>query len=127
MNDIPEQAAMGWDKRRRTSYDTPRTRMRDVLPAIAAALALALANLAFGAVQPIAALTLSAGITAIAIVMLALAGPRGMTPGMLIRASPALSPAPALHLPCCSQRAACGPSAISRLAAAPRSQPAGAR
>jgi hypothetical protein len=87
MNDIPEQAAMGWDKRRRTSYDNPRTRMRDVLPAIAAALALALANLAFGAVQPIAALTLSAGITAIAIVMLALAGPRGMTPGMLIGAA----------------------------------------
>ena len=87
MNDIPEQAAMGWDKRRRTSYDHPRTRMRDVLPPIAAALALALANLAFGAVQPIAALTLSAGITIIAIAVLAFAGPRRMTPGMFIGAA----------------------------------------
>lgn len=87
MNDIPEQAAMGWDKRRRASYDHPRTRMRDVLPPIAAALALALANLAFGAVQPIAALTLSAGITTIAIAMLAFAGPRRMTPGIFIGAA----------------------------------------
>lgn len=87
MNEIPAQAAMGWDKRRRASYDQPRTRLRDVLPAIAAAVALALANLAFGAVQPIAALTLSAGITAIAIASLAVAGPRGMTPGMLIGAA----------------------------------------
>ena len=51
--EIPEQAAMGWDKRRRGASEQPRVRMRDVLPAIAAALALALANLAFGAVQPI--------------------------------------------------------------------------
>lgn len=87
MNDVPEQAAMGWDKRRRASYDRPRARMRDVLPAIAAALTLALANLAFGAVQPIAALTLSAGITAIAVATLAFAGPRGMTPGMVIGAA----------------------------------------
>lgn len=87
MNDVPEQAAMGWDKRRRASYDQPRARMRDVLPAIAAALTLALANLAFGAVQPIAALTLSAGITAIAVATLAFAGPRGMTPGMVIGAA----------------------------------------
>jgi O-antigen ligase len=86
MNDIPAQAEMGWDKRRRASYSQPRTRLRDVLPAIAAALALALANLAFGAVQPIAALTISAGITVIAIAALAVAGPRGMTPSMLIGA-----------------------------------------
>lgn len=87
MNDIPAQAAMGWDKRRRASQDLPRTRLRDVLPAIAAALAITLANLAFGAVQPIAALTLSAGITVIAIASLAVAGPRGMTPGMLVGAA----------------------------------------
>ena len=84
MNDIPAQAAMGWDKRRRMSVEQPRTRLRDVLPAIAAALAITLANLAFGAVQPIAALTLSATITLIAVASLAIAGPRGMTPGMLI-------------------------------------------
>lgn len=87
MTDIPAQAAMGWDKRHRTSYDQPRTRMRDVLPAIAAALVLALANLAFGAVQPIAALTLSAAITVIAVAALAFAGPRTLTPGMLIGAT----------------------------------------
>ncbi len=87
MNDIPAQAAMGWDKRRRTLPDQPRARLRDVLPAIAAALAIALANLAFGAVQPIAALMLSVGITVIAIASLAVAGPRSMTPGMLIGAA----------------------------------------
>lgn len=92
MTDTPAQAAMsqapmGWDKRRRTSYDQPRTRMRDVLPAIAAALLLTLANLAFGAVQPLAALTLSAGITVIAVMSLAFAGPRTLTPGMLIGAA----------------------------------------
>lgn len=92
MTDIPAQtthtqAQMGWDKRRRTSYDQPRTRMRDVLPAIAGALALTLANLVFGAVQPIAALTLSAGITVIAVVALAFAGPRALTPAMLIGAA----------------------------------------
>ena len=87
MNDIPAQATMGWDKRRRVSQEQPRTRLRDVLPAIAAALVIALANLAFGAVQPIAALTLSAAITVIAIASLAFAGPRSMTPGMLIGAA----------------------------------------
>lgn len=87
MTDIPTQAAMGWDKRRTASYDQPRTRMRDVLPAIGAALSLTLANFAFGAVQPLAALTLSAGITVIAVMALAFAGPRTITPGMLIGAS----------------------------------------
>lgn len=87
MNDIPAQAAMGWDKRRRTTRERPRTRVRDMLPPIAAALVITLANLAFGAVQPIAALTLSAAITAVATAALAFAGPRSVTPGMVIGAT----------------------------------------
>jgi O-antigen ligase len=87
MTEIPAQGAMGWDKRRRSSRDQTRTRLRDVLPAIAAALIVTLANLAFGAVQPIAALSLSAVITLIAVAALMFAGPRAVTAGMVIGAA----------------------------------------
>lgn len=83
MTDIPVQAAMGWDRKRRT-HERPRARLRDALPAIAAALLLALAHVAFGAVHPVLALALSAGFVLVATLAIAHAGPRGVTPGMMI-------------------------------------------
>lgn len=83
MNDTPmHSAAMGWrgasEKGRRA-----RTRLRDVIPPIAAAIILTLAHLAYGAVQPIAALPLSGVFTAIAALALLGAGPHHVTIGML--------------------------------------------
>lgn len=75
---------MGWDRPRRARRDDVRARLRDVLPPTAAVFVIALANLAFGAVQPIAVLTLSAMIAAITTAALAAAGPRGVTPSMVI-------------------------------------------
>ena len=86
MTIIPAQAAMGWSSARSSSHGTKRTRLRDILPAIAAVIVLTLAHLAYGAVQPIAALALSAGLTAIAVVMILAAGPKHVTAGMLIGA-----------------------------------------
>lgn len=81
---IPAQATMGWGSAQATADANARTRLRDVVPAIAAVIALTLAHVAYGAVQPIAALGLSALLTAIALVMLLAAGPRHVTSGMLI-------------------------------------------
>lgn len=81
---MPAQAAMGWGSTEVAPEASARTRLRDMVPAIAAVIALTLANFAFGAVQPIAALGLSALLTAIAVVMLLAAGPKHVTIGMLI-------------------------------------------
>lgn len=84
MIEIPAQAAMGWGSTQSAAEAVARTRLRDMVPAIAAVVALTLAHFAFGAVQPIAALALSALLTAIAVVMLLAAGPKHVTLGMLI-------------------------------------------
>lgn len=84
MIQIPAQAAMGWGSTRSSAKATARTRLRDVIPAIAAVVALTLAHFAFGAVQPIAALGLSALLTGIAVVTMLAAGPKHVTIGMLI-------------------------------------------
>lgn len=86
MTNIPAQAAMGWSSARTSSQETKRTRLRDILPAIAAVIVLTFAHIAYGAVQPVAALALSAALTAIAVVMLVAAGPKHVTAGMLIGA-----------------------------------------
>lgn len=83
---IPAQAAMGWDAARRRRTSAQPRRARDMLPAVAAALLVALAHLLFGAVQPIATLTLSAALTALGVAALAIAGPRAVTPGLAIAA-----------------------------------------
>jgi hypothetical protein len=84
MIEIPAQAAMGWGSTQSAAEAAARTRLRDMVPAIAAVVALTLAHFAFGAVQPIAALAMSALLTAIAVVMLLAAGPKHVTLGMLI-------------------------------------------
>jgi O-antigen ligase len=84
MTQIPAQAAMGWGTAHASTDARTRTRLRDILPAIAAVVAITLAHLAFGAVQPIAALGLSALLTMIAVVMLLAAGPEHVTIGMLV-------------------------------------------
>lgn len=84
MIQIPAQAAMGWGSAHPSQDAVVRTRLRDVVPAIAAVISLTLAHFAYGAVQPIAALGLSALLTAIAVVMLLAAGPKHVTTGMLI-------------------------------------------
>jgi O-antigen ligase len=82
MNDIPAQAAMGWGRSRGEPRPRPRTRLRDILPPLAAVGLLALAHLAYGAVQPVAALPLAAMITIVAIVAIIAAGPAHVTMGM---------------------------------------------
>lgn len=84
---IPAQAAMGWGSSQPSADANARTRLRDVIPAIAAVVALTLAHFAYGAVQPIAALALSALLTVIAVVTLLAAGPKHVTTGMLIGAA----------------------------------------
>lgn len=63
-----------------------RVRLRDILPPIAAALLLALANLAFGAVQPTAALPLSAALILVGMTALFIAGPKSAPMGVAIAA-----------------------------------------
>lgn len=86
MNSIPVQAAMGWGKSRSAAEPQPRVRLRDVLPPLAAVAVLTLAHLAYGAVQPAAALPLAGMLTVIAIATVFAAGPRHVTMGMMIGA-----------------------------------------
>ncbi len=83
MIQIPAQAAMGWSSAPSPSDAGARARLRDLIPAIAAVVALTLAHFAYGSVQPVAALALSALLTAIAVVMIVAAGPKHVTTGML--------------------------------------------
>src|SRR5690349_4535875 len=83
MNDIPVQAAMGWGGSRGESRREARTRLRDVLPPIAAMVVLAIAHLAYGAVQPVAALPLAGVLVAITLAALLGAGPHHVTAGMM--------------------------------------------
>lgn len=76
-------ASTGWGSSRSEGALEERTRLRDVLPPIAAALLIAIANLAYGAVQPAASLPLSAMAVCIAIAAIAVAGQRAVTLGML--------------------------------------------
>lgn len=86
MAKIPTQAAMGWGQSRSVPVELPRIRFRDVLPPIAAVLLLTLAHLAYGAVQPIAALPLSGMLVAVGIVTIFAAGPHHVTLGMMVGA-----------------------------------------
>ncbi|RYG33486.1 MAG: hypothetical protein EON93_09545, partial [Burkholderiales bacterium] len=87
MSRIPVQAEMGWGRARSKTPDEPRVRLRDILPPIAAVIALALAHVVYGAVQPIASLSLAAVFTVIAIASIFAAGPRHVTIGMMIGAA----------------------------------------
>jgi O-antigen ligase len=87
MKQIPAQAAMGWGRSRSEPAQPVRIRLRDVIPPLAAVAVLTLAHVAFGAVQPIAALPLSALFTIIAITAIFAAGPRHVTIGMIAGAS----------------------------------------
>lgn len=62
--------------------DAPVSRLRHILPPVAAAILVGLAHLAYGAVQPVAAITLSGVIALIAAYALIAAGLREATPGM---------------------------------------------
>ncbi|MDP3495525.1 MAG: O-antigen ligase family protein [Hyphomonadaceae bacterium] len=87
MNQIPAQAAMGWGRSRSSAKPPPRIRLRDVLPPLAAVAVLTLAHIAYGAVQPIAALPLSGLLVAIAITTIFAAGPHHVTSGMIAGAA----------------------------------------
>lgn len=80
---IPVQAIMGWRSR---SSSRPNIRLRDVSPPIAAVLAITLALVASGAVQPVATLAVSAALVVIAMMPIVVAGPGSVTRGMLIGA-----------------------------------------
>lgn len=84
MTEIPVQAAMGWDRPRRRTHERARARLRDALPAIAAACLLALAHVMFAAVNPGLALAMSAAFALIAVVAVAMGGQRSVTPVMLV-------------------------------------------
>lgn len=87
MSRIPVQAEMGWGRTRTAAPDEPRVRLRDILPPISAVIALTLAHVTYGAVQPIAALSLAAVFTIIAVASLFAAGPRHVTIGMVAGAA----------------------------------------
>ena len=87
MNQIPVQADMGWGRSRSVVKPLVRIRLRDVLPPLAAVLVLTLAHVAYGAVQPIAALPLSGLLVVLAVVTVFAAGPHHVTPGMLVGAA----------------------------------------
>lgn len=87
MNQIPVQVDMGWGRSRSVVKPLVRIRLRDILPPIAAVMVLTLAHVAYGAVQPIAALPLSGLLVAIAVATVFAAGPQHVTPGMLIGAA----------------------------------------
>jgi O-antigen ligase len=82
---IPAQAAMGWGDSSRSART--RVRLRDVLPPIAAVLAITLAMIASGAVQPVVTLATSAILVMIAMASIISAGPTSVTRGMVIGAS----------------------------------------
>ena len=83
MNNIPAQAAMGWGRSSSERHTPVRARIRDVVPPLGAVLVLTVAHLLYGASQPMAALFLSALLTGVALVVIAFAGPRHVTAGML--------------------------------------------
>ncbi len=83
MNEIPVQAAMGWGGSRSEEQREARTRLRDILPPIAAMIVLGVAHLAYGAVQPVAALPLSGLLVVITVAALVGAGPHHVTAGMM--------------------------------------------
>lgn len=83
MNNIPTQAAMGWGRSPADPSQSARMRLRDVLPPLAAVFVLTLSHLAYGAVQPIAALPLAGVFTIIAVATIFAAGPRHVTMGMI--------------------------------------------
>lgn len=87
MTRIPVQAEMGWGRARTETRVEPRIRLRDILPPLAAVIALTLAHVTYGAVQPIASLSLAAVFTLIAIVSVFAAGPRHVTIGMMAGAA----------------------------------------
>lgn len=83
MNKIPAQAVTGWGRSHPKAQKLPRIRLRDVLPPIAAVAVLTLAHVAYGAVQPIAALPLAGLLTVVAILTILAAGPHHVTIGMM--------------------------------------------
>lgn len=87
MNNIPAQASTGWGGAKSRPHSRARTRLRDVIPPLAAVGGLLLANLAYGAVQPVAALPLSGLFVVIAVAALLGAGPRHVTIGMMAGAA----------------------------------------
>jgi len=74
---------MGWGRARTKAPDEPRIRLRDILPPIAAVIGLTIAHVVYGAVPPIASLSLAAVFTLIAIASIFAAGPRHVTIGMM--------------------------------------------
>ncbi|MBK8838313.1 MAG: hypothetical protein IPO30_06320 [Hyphomonadaceae bacterium] len=86
MAKIPAQAAMGWSRPRPAPVDLPRIRLRDVLPPVAAVTLLTIAHLAYGAVQPIAALPISGMLIVAAVAAIFAAGPHHVTLGMMLGA-----------------------------------------
>jgi O-antigen ligase len=82
---ISLQAFMGWEPSPSADAST-HVRIRDLVPAIAAALLVVLAHFAYGAVQPAAALSLSALVIATAMASLFIAGPSVVSPAIAIAA-----------------------------------------
>jgi O-antigen ligase len=83
----PRQSGAGWGASPGGYDDLERLRRREILPPIAAVLLIAIANLAFGAVMPMASLPLSAAIIVLAVIALGVAGPSVVSAGMLISAA----------------------------------------
>lgn len=83
MSRIPVQAETGWGRAREKAPAEPRVRLRDILPPIAAVATLTLAHVVYGAVQPIASLSLAGIFTLIAVASIFAAGPRHVTIGMM--------------------------------------------
>src|SRR4029077_9793454 len=81
MNENLAGASVGWGSSR--PAPSMHARPRDYIPPLVAVVLLGLADLLFGASQPIATLAFSAGFIAIAVVALLLAGPRHVTIGMI--------------------------------------------
>jgi O-antigen ligase len=84
MNETSAETTIGWGAAR-SSRRRP-IRLRDVLPPLAAVAVLFLAHLLFGATQPLPALAVSAILVGVTVIGLVLAGPRQVTPGMLVGA-----------------------------------------
>ncbi|MDP3737997.1 MAG: hypothetical protein Q8R02_11440, partial [Hyphomonadaceae bacterium] len=84
MNETSSRTVSGWSASR--SETRPHTRRRDYVPALAAIGFLFLADMLFGATQPISSLVLSAAIIVAAVVAAAMGGPRHVTGGMIVGA-----------------------------------------
>ena len=82
MNSKATEAVGGWKGVIARSPD--RTRRRDFVPPLAAIAVLTCAHLLSGATHPVATLVLSACLVCCALAGLALAGPRHVTPGMIL-------------------------------------------